>query len=335
MPRLRLQSCLDTHARTLTAAADWPQLLGPARDGHSAETKLDWNWPKDGPPVVWKKDVGTGWAGPVVAGGRVYLFHRVGDEEILACLDPATGKEQWSFAVPDEVPRRLRLRQRAAGHAHRSRTGWSSPSAPTATSPRSNCATTARSVWHRNLRDDYKADKGFFGVACSPLVDRQEGARERRREGRGRGRVRRRDRQGAVEVDRRRRRVTRRPSRPRSTASSRRCSSRALGCACSTPRPARCAHELPVPPAAQRERAGRDAARVEGRDLPHGVVLDRRVLLVNAKGAELEEVWANDKSLSSQYNTPVRVGDYLYGVHGRADVGTARSCGASSGRRAR
>ena len=45
--------------------------------------------------------------------------------------------------------------------------------------------------------------------------------------------------------------------------------------------------------------------------------------LMNAKGAELEEVWANDKSLSSQYSTPVRVGDYLYGVHGRADVGTA------------
>ena len=46
-------------------AADWPQLLGPARDGHSAETKLNWEWPKDGPPVAWKKDVGKGWAGPV------------------------------------------------------------------------------------------------------------------------------------------------------------------------------------------------------------------------------------------------------------------------------
>jgi outer membrane protein assembly factor BamB len=45
--------------------------------------------------------------------------------------------------------------------------------------------------------------------------------------------------------------------------------------------------------------------------------------LVRAKKGELDEVWANDKTLSSQYNTPVRVGDYLYGVHGRADVGTA------------
>ena len=51
---------------------------------------------------------------------------------------------------------------------------------------------TGKKLWNRNLRDDYKADKGFFGVACSPLVDRQEGTGERRREGRGRGRVRRR-----------------------------------------------------------------------------------------------------------------------------------------------
>jgi outer membrane protein assembly factor BamB len=46
--------------------------------------------------------------------------------------------------------------------------------------------------------------------------------------------------------------------------------------------------------------------------------------LVKAKGGELAEVWSNDKTLSSQYNTPVRVGDYLYGVHGRSDVGTAQ-----------
>jgi hypothetical protein len=55
-------------------------------------------------------------------------------------------------------------------------------------------------------------------------------------------------------------------------------------------------------------------------------------VLVRAKGGELSEVWpnpgktavGNDKTLSAQYSTPVRVGEYLYGVHGRADVGTAQ-----------
>ena len=44
-------------------AADWPQILGPKRDGQSAETKLHFTWGKDGPKIAWSKDVGTGWAG--------------------------------------------------------------------------------------------------------------------------------------------------------------------------------------------------------------------------------------------------------------------------------
>jgi outer membrane protein assembly factor BamB len=38
---------------------------------------------------------------------------------------------------------------------------------------------------------------------------------------------------------------------------------------------------------------------------------------------ELTEVWANDTSLSSQYDTPVKVGDHLFGLHGRQDQGSA------------
>src|SRR5690242_12245838 len=98
MPRLILPLGL-TFALTLTLpAADWPQFLGPTRDGHSAETGLNWNWPKDGPPVAWTAEVGQGWAGPVVAGDRLVIFHRVGNDEVIACLDPATGKEKWKFA---------------------------------------------------------------------------------------------------------------------------------------------------------------------------------------------------------------------------------------------
>ena len=55
-------------------------------------------WPKGGPAVVWKNDVGKGWAGPAVAGDRLILFHRVGDEEVVECLDPATGKDRWKAA---------------------------------------------------------------------------------------------------------------------------------------------------------------------------------------------------------------------------------------------
>src|SRR5437016_1220622 len=77
-------------------AADWPQHLGPTRDGHSPETGLARSWPKDGPVVAWKRDVGSGWSGVAVAGDRLMLFHRVGDDEVVECLDPATGKGRWT-----------------------------------------------------------------------------------------------------------------------------------------------------------------------------------------------------------------------------------------------
>ena len=52
---------------TLTAtalAADWPEFLGPNRDNTSAETGLLAQWPAEGPAVVWKKEVGTGYSAP-------------------------------------------------------------------------------------------------------------------------------------------------------------------------------------------------------------------------------------------------------------------------------
>ena len=44
-----------------------------------------------GPRVVWRKNVGQGFSGPVVAQGRIILFHRVANEEVVEALDPRTG----------------------------------------------------------------------------------------------------------------------------------------------------------------------------------------------------------------------------------------------------
>src|SRR5438046_2121323 len=80
------------------SAADWPQFLGLTRDAHSSETGLLRSFPKKGPVVLWEKEVGEGYSGPVVAGGRLILFHRVSDEDVVECLDAATGKRRWKFS---------------------------------------------------------------------------------------------------------------------------------------------------------------------------------------------------------------------------------------------
>ena len=96
--------CASAIVAALAAAAmaDWPQFQGPNRDGVSTETiPLADSWPAGGPRVLWKIEdkLGTGFGGPVVAAGRVYLLDRVNDQQdVLRAIDLASGKEEWTFA---------------------------------------------------------------------------------------------------------------------------------------------------------------------------------------------------------------------------------------------
>ncbi|MFN9369358.1 MAG: hypothetical protein ACK6CT_11445 [Planctomycetia bacterium] len=87
-------------AGTAARAGDWPQILGPGRDGQAAADEKLAPWPAAGPRVVWRRDVGSGHAGVAVVGDTVFLFHRVGDEEVLEALAARTGERRWRHAEP-------------------------------------------------------------------------------------------------------------------------------------------------------------------------------------------------------------------------------------------
>ena len=81
---------------TAVFAADWPTFLGPNRDGCSSDTGLLTQWPKEGPPLLWKKeDIGPGWSSVAVVGGRVYTTGNENGHQMLICLDEKTGKDIW------------------------------------------------------------------------------------------------------------------------------------------------------------------------------------------------------------------------------------------------
>src|SRR4051794_21805982 len=97
-------------------ADDWPQWLGPQRDGVWRESGILDAFPPGGPKVLWRVPIAAGYAGPAVAGGRVYVMDRVlakdakphnealfphrpasgiaGTERVL-CLSAADGKPIW------------------------------------------------------------------------------------------------------------------------------------------------------------------------------------------------------------------------------------------------
>jgi outer membrane protein assembly factor BamB len=84
---------------TALHAQDWPQYLGPDRNGTSPQQNLLRTWPVSGPEVLWSAKTGIGYGGPVVQDGKVYLLDRddqVGD--MMRCFDLSNGRELWSFS---------------------------------------------------------------------------------------------------------------------------------------------------------------------------------------------------------------------------------------------
>ncbi len=163
LPRLALLCCVAA-----AQAEDWPQLLGPRRDGSYEGAALAETWPKEGPARTWEMEVGDGFAGPVVAGGKVFIFHRPGAEERLDCLEAETGKLVWSN-----------------GHKATYRDDFGFDPGPRAVPTVAGgtvftygadgivsavAVDGGKTVWRIDAKKDFASRKGFFGRACSPMV---------------------------------------------------------------------------------------------------------------------------------------------------------------------
>jgi outer membrane protein assembly factor BamB len=168
MQRTILRGLLLVAAGCL-AAADWPQFLGPARNSTSPEKGLIDTWPKKGPPVLWQREVGEGFSGPAIAGGRLILFHRTDGNEVVECLDAATGKELWKHSDATDYDDRY-----GKGNGPRSTPAVADGRVYTlGAAGRLLCLKLAdgKELWHRNLLEDYTIPESFFGIGTSPLVE--------------------------------------------------------------------------------------------------------------------------------------------------------------------
>src|SRR5438105_4912245 len=86
---------------SVACAADWPQFLGPQRDSKApADTALIHELPADGYKILWKRNCGAGFAGPVVSDGRVILFHRSDGKNVAEAMEAETGKPVWKAEWP-------------------------------------------------------------------------------------------------------------------------------------------------------------------------------------------------------------------------------------------
>ena len=160
------------------------------------------SWPAGGPRVVWKKPVGAGFSGPVVADGKLILFHRVRSEEVVEAMDVKTGAPIWRYAYPtnyrddfgfDEGPRAVPVVAGgvvytfgAQGQLH------------------AVGLADGKKRWSEDTATRYKRGEGLLRRGRIAAGRGRPRDRERRRQGRRHRGVRRRHRQGAVDGHRRR-----------------------------------------------------------------------------------------------------------------------------------
>lgn len=155
---------------TTVVADDWPQWLGPRRDGVWREKGIVKKFPTAGLlPRVWSQPLGEGYSGPAVADGRVFVMDRIaadGVERVL-CFDAKTGQELWKHVYPVKYtiayPAGPRMTPTvdgdrvytigAMGHMF--------------------CLDAARGqvLWRKDFEKEYLAKIPTWGMVAAPLVD--------------------------------------------------------------------------------------------------------------------------------------------------------------------
>ena len=302
----------------LLLLADWPQFLGPNRDGISPGPK-----PGTKAELLWKQDVGHGFAGPVIADGHLILFERVGSKEVISARDVGTGKTIWTYGYEtryqddfgfDDGPR----------------------SAPTVASGKVytfgaegtlTCvdAKSGKMIWNVDTRTKYNFHKGWFGAAGAPLVDGNlvmlniGGANNA----------------GIVAFDRETGKQVWTSTSDEASYSSGTVATingerHALfftraGLVDLEPVTGKVRFQFPWK---SRNDASVNAAtpQVVGDLVFISSSYRTGAALLKVSGAKYEKIWSNDESMSSHYSTAVHKDGFLYGFHGRQENGQALRC---------
>ncbi len=181
--RLVATSCIAFVQANLVAD-DWPQWLGPERDGVWRENGIVEKLPADGLKIRWRVPIGGGYAGPAVAKGRVYVMDRqlaegatnpsnafsrgeIPGRERVLCLNESDGKVLWEHAYDCRYTVSYASGPRTTPVVHEGKVYT------LGSEGNLHCLDAEKGtvLWARDFKTDFGVKTPMWGFAGHPLVD--------------------------------------------------------------------------------------------------------------------------------------------------------------------
>jgi len=149
------------------ATHDYPQFLGPNRNGVLDQPHLVRDWKTHPPQRLWVRPVGLGWSGFAVVEKKAITQEQRGENETVICYDLITGSPIWSYAY--------------VAHFQSSLAGEGPRATPCVSGGRVfaqgstglfHCLDleTGKLVWSKNILSDNHTSMNEWGLSSSPLV---------------------------------------------------------------------------------------------------------------------------------------------------------------------
>ena len=166
LPPAEVRADAPRPART-TSAHDYPQFLGPDRDGRLSGPRLARDWSASPPRPLWRQPIGAGWSGFAVVGDHAVTLEQRGEEELVSCYGLKTGELIWVHAD------RARFYDPIGGLGPRATPAIDGLRVYTLGGTGILNALdleTGERLWSRNILEDNGAGVPVYGVSGSPLV---------------------------------------------------------------------------------------------------------------------------------------------------------------------
>jgi len=168
--RLPLLCCGLIFLLPVLVAAEWTQWRGPHADG-SVDGPARVQPLPERPSILWKREIGSGYSGPIVSGSRVWVHSRQDEDEVVSCLDLTSGEPLWRQSYS------ALFRQDESALSH----GVGPYSTPALSEGRLFTfgvtsvltawdAASGKLLWRKNSADEFDPGFPYFGAAASPIV---------------------------------------------------------------------------------------------------------------------------------------------------------------------